>query len=298
MGGRNIGDLLTAARIPWGAFMGGFDLKIVNPDGSTGCDRQSPATPAHGGPINDYLPHHAFFQYWKSTANFSHARPSVPPAQYGINGDAANHQYDIHDFLDALNAGNLPAVNFLKAPAAMDGHAGYSDPLLEQRFIVNTVNAIQRSASWKSTAIIVLYDDSDGWYDHQMGPVVNPSAVPPAAGGQARESDQLNGPGKCGNGVPLKNDNGVPIEGRCGYGMRQPFLVISPYAKRNFVDHTLIDQSSVIRFIEDNWGLKRIGNGSFDALGGPITSMFDFSHKCSECRLILDPETGEPQSVR
>ena len=52
-------------------------------------------------------------------------------------GDPANHQYDTHDFYDAVSAGNFPAVSYLKAPGYQDGHAGYSDPLDEQTFIVN-----------------------------------------------------------------------------------------------------------------------------------------------------------------
>src|SRR5262249_28108962 len=84
------------------------------------------------------------------------------------------------------------------------------------------------------------YDDSDGWYDHQMGPIVNQSKTP---------DDALLGPGNC--GTPADG----AFNGRCGYGPRQPFLVVSPWAKQNFVDHTLTDQSSVLRFIEDNWTL-------------------------------------------
>jgi phospholipase C len=76
LGGKNIGDLLSAKRVTWGAFMGGFDLTIKNSDGSTGCNRQSPASPANGGPTKDYIPHHAFFQYWASTANPTHQRPN------------------------------------------------------------------------------------------------------------------------------------------------------------------------------------------------------------------------------
>jgi phospholipase C len=280
MSGKNIGDLLNAKDLAWGSFMGGFDLTVTNPDGSTGCKRQSPATPANGGPTADYIPHHAFFQYWPSTANPKHTRPSVAPNQYGSASDtAANHNYDIHDFFDALNAGNLPAVSFLKAAAAMDGHAGYSDPLLEQQFIASTVNTIEKSEFWKSTAIIIMYDDSDGWYDHQMSPIVNPSAS---------TADTLSGSGKCGNGTPL---NG--LQGRCGYGPRLPFIVVSPFAKRNFVDHSLTDQSSVLRFIEDNWDTGNIGGGSFDALAGSIGNMFDFGNQGSGARrLFLDPNTG------
>ena len=287
LGGQSVGDLLNAQGISWGSFMGGFDLTITNPDGSTGCKRRSPASPSNGGPTADYIPHHAFFQYWASTLNAAHTRPSVGPALYGTAADTgANHEYDIHDFFDALNAGNLPAVTFLKAPAHQDGHAGYSDPLQEQQFIVNTINALQQSPFWGSTAIIISYDDSDGWYDHQMSPIVNSSAT--TSTNQSQNGDNFNAVGKCGNGAPL---NG--IQGRCGYGPRLPLLIISPWAKANFVDHSITDQSSILRFIEDNWNLGRIGGGSYDALAGTLNNMFNFKSVPFGRRLILDPNTGE-----
>ncbi|HEV8030743.1 MAG TPA: alkaline phosphatase family protein [Stellaceae bacterium] len=297
-GPNNIGDLLTAKRVTWGAFMGGFDLTLKNANGTTGCNRSSPATPANGGPTADYIPHHAFFQYFASTANPAHTRPSSV-AEIGHAGPA-NHQYDLHDFFDTLAAGNLPAVSFIKAIAAGDGHAGYSDPLMEQSLtLVPTINAIMRSPFWKSTAVVIMYDDSDGWYDHQMSPIVNPSAVNT---GVVNDSDELNGPGVCGHGTPLANASAQPIEGRCGYGPRLPLLVISPFAKTNFVDHSLTDQSSVLRFIEDNWGTGQIGGGSYDQIAGSLANMFDFDdghhgdgHGFGERKLILDPTTGQPQ---
>src|SRR6202012_4955081 len=93
----------------------------------------------------------------------------------GSSRDGANHQYDLRDFFDAVNAGAFPAVSFLKASAFQDGHAGYSDPLDEQTFVTEVVNFIEQRPEWANTAIIVLYDDSDGWYDHQMAPVGNAS---------------------------------------------------------------------------------------------------------------------------
>ncbi len=291
LGGRSVGDLLSARGVSWGSFMGGFDLTKANADGSTGCDRQSPATAANGGPTRDYIPHHAFFQYWASTMNAQHTRPASV-AEIGHDGPA-NHEYDLHDFFDALAAGNMPAVSFLKAPAYADGHAGYSDPLLEQAFLVQTINAIMKSPYWKSTAIVISYDDSDGWYDHQMSPVINSSAVVNAS--DTKNSDQLNGAGRCGNGALLEDDQGNPIEGRCGYGPRLPLMVISPYAKANFVDGTLTDQSSILRFIEDNWNTGRIGGGSLDVDAGPLTNMFDFGRQVAGAqKLLLDPRTGLP----
>jgi len=138
--------------------------------------------------------------------------------------------------------------------------------------------------------VVILYDDSDGWYDHQMSPIVNQSTGP---------SDFLTGSGTCGSGaisLPGFNPAGNPhATGRCGYGPRQPLLVISPFAKGNFVDHSVTDQTSVIHFIEDNWlNGQRIGQGSFDAISGSLTQMFDFKHLRFDGYLFLNPNTGEP----
>ena len=271
MSGQSVGDLLNKAGVTWGSFMGGFANCAAVSTGTTGLS------------IADYIPHHAFFQYWQSTLNANHT-PRTSVAMIGHQGDAANHEYDINDFWDAVKAHNMPAVSFLKAKAIQDGHAGYSDPLDEQIFLVNTINALEKTDEWKETAVIISYDDSDGWYDHVMGPIVNQSNV---------SDDMLLGVAPTSNncGTPKPIDAAGDIQnGRCGYGPRLPLLVISPFAKMNFVDHRVTDQSSIIRFIEDNWGLGRIGNGSTDAIAGTLNGMFDFdghNHK-----LLLDPVTG------
>ena len=285
MGGKNIGDLLSAAGVSWGSFMGGFNLSIVNSNGTTGCHRSSTGL---AGTTGDYIPHHAWFEYYTSTANPAHTRPQSI-SEIGHDGPA-NHEYDVLDFFAAVEHGNFPAVNFIKAQAYQDGHAGYSDPLDEQQFIVNLVNFLERQDEWSSTAVIVLYDDSDGWYDHQMGPIVNTSTGP---------ADALTGPNACGTAataLPGIDPGNAHALGRCGYGMRQPLLVISPWARENFVDSTLTDLTSPLRFIEDNWlGGQRIGQGSFDAMANSITQMFDFSdgRHDRDRRLFLDPNTGE-----
>jgi phospholipase C len=288
MAGQSIGDLLNAAGVTWGTFMGGFDLTVTNPNGTTGCKRSTTSAVTNSNSL-DYTAHHSLGSYWASIANPQHTRPQSI-AEIG-NAGPANHQYDTNDFIAAAQAGNLPAVSFLKAPSYQDGHAGYSDPLDEQTFVVNTINMLEALPTWSSTAVIILYDDSDGWYDHQMSPIVNQSTGP---------QDALTGPGACGtatNSLPGYNPAANPHAlGRCGYGPRLPFLVISPWAKKNFVDHTITDQSSVIRFVEDNWlGGQRIGGGSFDAIAGPITNMFNFRKIRSNDTLILDPNTGEKQ---
>src|SRR6202000_930313 len=173
--GKNVGDLLNAAGVTWGFFEGGFDLSVVNANGSTGCKRSTTSKVTNTNKA-DYIPHHQPFQYYTSTANPTHARPKSV-RMIGQTGDGANHQYDTHDFFDAVNAGNFPAVSFLKAPGFQDGHAGYSDPLDEQNFVVDTINFLSQRPEWANTAVIIAYDDSDGWYDHQIGPLVNQSST-------------------------------------------------------------------------------------------------------------------------
>jgi len=289
MKGTNVGDLLSAAGVSWGSFMGGFNLSTVNVNGTTGCARSSTGL---SGTTRDYIPHHAFFQYSSTTSNPTHARPASI-SEIGHDGPA-NHNYDLTDFFAAVSAGNYPAVSFLKAPAFQDGHAGYSNPLDEQTFVVNVINFLQQKTDWSSTAVVILYDDSDGWYDHQMSPIVNQSHGP---------LDALSGTGFCGSAadstaLPGVDPTNLHALGRCGYGPRQPLLVVSRWSRTNFVDHSVTDQSSVLRFIEDNWlGGERIGQGSFDAIANSITQMFDFSQNAQANQgnlLILDPNTGHP----
>jgi len=273
MTGKNIGDLLNAKNITWGWFEGGFDHPSQTHIG------------ANGSPKTDYIPHHEPFQYYPQTANPTH----LPPTSVATIGetDQANHQYDLTRFWEALSAHHLPAVSYLKAPAYQDGHPGYSDPLLEQEFVVATINRLMLSPEWNTMAIIIAYDDSDGWYDHVMPPCVNESqtaydflTAPDTQGGQSGTNAPLGG-----------------YQGRYSFGPRMPLIVISPFAKENFVDHTTTDQSSIVRFIEDNWGLGRIGDASFDQYSGVLLNMFNFDR--THCgpgtrRLILDPKTGEP----
>lgn len=287
---RNIGDLLNERGVSWGGFMGGFDLTRVNGNGSTGCNRTTVAT-AVGAATEDYIPHHNWFQYYRSTSNPKHLRPgSISAIGHSLSADGktvdpANHEYDINDFFAAVKARNLPAVSFLKAPGAQDGHAGYSDPLDEQVFTTQVINFVQQQPEWVTTAVIVLWDDSDGWYDHAYASPTHPSFD--------LQVDRLNGRGRCGRGTAPAGVNGAPVNGRCGPGTRIPFLVISPWARQNFVDHTPIVASSVIRFIEDNWlDGQRLGGGSFDATAGSIMGMFDFRGEPRSDKLFLSPRTG------
>ncbi|HEY6479266.1 MAG TPA: alkaline phosphatase family protein [Streptosporangiaceae bacterium] len=288
MTGQNIGDLLNARHVTWGWFQGGFAPTATSSKGFAVCGASHDNI--GGSPVADYSPHHEPFQYYKSTANPKHLPPSSE-AEIGKT-DQANHQYDLSLFAETLKDGNLPAVSYLKAAEYQDGHPGYSDPLDEQNFIVNTVNEIEHSKFWASTAIVITYDDSDGWYDHQKSPIVNGS-----------HDATLDSTGK-----PIDSAlcSSVAIKvgtrsDRCGFGARLPLIVISPWTRDNFVSHNMTDQSSIPRFIEDNWlHGKRIGNGSFDAIAGSLDApggVLDFRTFPDLRRFTLDPTTGKIVNV-
>jgi phospholipase C len=272
------------------------------------CDNVTPVGLALGGNgqygyKDDYIPHHEPFQYYSSTANPHHLPPASLSSigwdtQSYANGvpqfDTANHQYDMNDFdalvsaiqNDELPPSALPDVSFLKAPGYQDGHAAYSDPADEQEFVVKEINALMRTPDWAHTAVIVAYDDSDGWYDHAYPGVQNPSNT-------AADVPNCTNTG----GTPLASE-----QGRCGFGPRQPLLVISPFAKENAVDGNLSNQASIINFVEYNWGLGSI-SGSADQIQSSVDAAegvpFDLAGLFSfrgphDRRLILDPATGQP----
>lgn len=277
----NIGILLNGKSITWGWFQGGFaPTSLYNGTTVTKsvCGSESSDSATGLSDVADYVSHHNGFAYNISTANQHHLPPTGPVG----TTDQANHEYDLSLFLSAISDGTLPSVSFVKAKAFQNGHPGNSTPLDEQTWLVTAVNAIEDSKYWDDTAIFITYDDSDGWYDHQMDTIVNQSDSP----GDDFISATSTGVGTCGT-TP---EGGAP--GRCGYGPRLPLLVISKYARSNYIDHRMTDQSSIIRFIEDNWSLGRLGGDSTDVKAGSLLGMFDFDHSAD--RLTLDPNTGEP----
>jgi phospholipase C len=278
MSGRNVGDLLNANRVTWGWFQGGFH-PTTRTNGVATCG--SSHTDLQGDNVKDYVPHHDPFQYYASTANPHHLPPSSP--QSVGRTDQANHQYGLDGFLAALARNDLPAVSFLKAAAYQDAHPGNSSPLDEQTFLVRTINAIEQSPAWPTTAIVIAYDDSDGWYDHVFGPNLQHSADPPYDGLYG-----TGGSGLCGTPGPAE------YQDRCGLGPRLPLLVLSPYARTNYVSHVVLEQASILRFIEDNWSLGRLGDQSFDARAASLADLFNFSRAPATKPYLLDPATGQP----
>jgi phospholipase C len=276
--GQNVGDLLNNRGVTWGWFQGGF--APTAPASSTQkyavCGARH--TNVGGTSVVDYSPHHNPFEYYASTSNPHH----LPPSSTSKIGqtDQANHQYDLSAFTTAINKGVLPAVSFLKAGEYQDGHAGYSDPIDEQHFLVDQINALQKSQYWKDTAVVVAYDDSDGWYDHAAPTIKNSS------------HDATKDAAICADST-AKTAGGYAD--RCGPGPRLPLLVISPYAKTNFVGHSVTTQASITKFIEDNWLTGRIGDASFDGSAGSLNGLFDF--RASNNKKVLLKQDGAIASI-
>ncbi len=277
MSGKNVGDLLNAGHVSWGWFQGGFAPTSTDKVGAVcGSSHKN----VGGSTVTDYSPHHNPFQYYASTANPDHLAPASL-ADIGYT-DQANHQYDLSLFSDALKGtggATLPSVSYLKAAAYQDGHPGYSDPLDEQAFLVNTINEVEKSRYWASTAVVVTYDDSDGWYDHVAPAIVNGS------------NDPADDTATCTSApiaIGTAND-------RCGYGQRLPFLVISPWTRRDYVSGTRTNTASVVKFIEDNWLHGERIAGSYDATSGSLDArggMLDFDTFPHFLPVILDPSSG------
>ena len=265
----NIGDLLNAKGISWGWFYADFP-QSANSQPITSC----PST---------YNSHYDPFQYYKSTSNPHHLPPSSPAA-IGTSADQANHNYTVNDFWTAANNGNMPAVSFLKAAKPQTGHPSDSTPLDEQQFLVQTINALQKLPEWKSMAIMITYDDSDGWYDHVMPPIVSQSNDP-------AQDALLGSQGMCGTparrlsrSLRLRYAASIPRD----FTLRTQELC-EPCADRSYFGDALHRRQL---------GPWALGDQSFDALAGSILDLFNFkaappNKPCSSTR----PRATPPERV-
>lgn len=165
-----------------------------------------------------------------------HHQPFAFFKNYGDGTDGRKqHLKDETDFMAALADGSLPAVSFVKPIGEYNEHPGYAALDAGEKWAANMIETIQKSPVWPDTAIIVTYDENGGQYDH----------VAPPAGD------------------------------KWGPGSRVPLLVISPYAKKGFIDHTPMDTTSILALIEYQYDLKPLGDR--DAKAPNLLSAFDFS---------------------
>lgn len=178
-----VGDQLSAAQVSWGYY-------------------QTNYANSQNGTCTDYTPQEDPFQYFTSTENTPHIQ-----------------NFTLASFESDLNNDSLPSVLWIQPDGAQDMHPGGGNIMDGIEFLSKFVQAVQNSNEWPSTAIIVLWDESGGWYDH----------VPPPQ---------------------LSNTEGL--------GARVPILVISPFAKTNYISHQQMDFVSILRFIQWNWNLGEL----------------------------------------
>jgi acid phosphatase len=199
-----IGDRLSAKKISWAWYSGGWDDALAgHPD--------------------------ALFQF--------HHQPFAFFAKYA-DGTAAKaaHLRDEKEFIAAAQAGKLPEVAFVKPLGEVNEHPGYTNVLSGEVHTEDLINAVRNGPDWKNTAIIITYDEHGGFWDHVAPPVVD----------------------------------------RWGPGARVPTLIISPFARAGFVDHTRYDTTSILAFIEHRWKLAPLTDR--DAAANDLTAAFDFEH--------------------
>jgi phospholipase C len=178
-----IGDRLSDRGVSWAWYAGGWNNALA------------------GSPDPLFQFHHQPFVYFARYADGT--------------AEKAAHLRDESEFVSAVNAGRLPAVSFVKPLGTENEHPGYTDILSGERHVADLIAAIQKSPLWRSTVIIVTYDENGGFWDH---------VAPPSAD-------------------------------RWGPGSRVPALVISPFARRHHVDHTSYDTTSILSLIEHRWHL-------------------------------------------
>jgi phospholipase C len=194
-----IGDALSAKNIPWRYYGEGFSQADKDPL------------------ANEY--------YCAICNGFQYSRSIM-------TSDLKNNLQDLPAFFADLANGSLPAVSFVKPNILVDSHPGTSTPPLFEAFVKRIVDAVQQNQStWESTAILITFDESGGYYDS----------------GYIQPIDFF------------------------GDGPRTVMIAVSPFARSGFVDHTYGDHASILKFIERNWKLKPLSSRSRDNLPNPVT---------------------------
>ncbi|MFT4198599.1 MAG: acid phosphatase [Pseudoxanthomonas sp.] len=159
------------------------------------------------------------FQYHHQPFNyFANLAPGTPARDQRLRDGGLGDSAPDNRFIADIRAGKLPPVTFYKPQGNLNMHAGYSDVAAGDRHIACVVDALRTSPGWDKTVVVITFDENGGWWDHV---------------------------------APPKGD-------RWGPGSRIPALVVSPLARRGFVDHTVYDTGSILRLISRRFGLHKL----------------------------------------
>jgi phospholipase C len=171
--------------------------------------------------------------------------------RYLDDPDLRRHLVDLNEYFDDLRSGTLPSVSYIVAPSGGSSEQAPGTAVAGQRFVKKLMNALIRSSAWRSSAFMWTYDGWGGWYDHVRPPQVD----------------------------------------RYGYGFRTPALLVSPYARRGFVDHGRFDFTSILKFIETNWSLQPLA--SRDRRARTFLGAFDFGAPPREAAFVATERSVE-----
>jgi acid phosphatase len=164
-----------------------------------------------------------------------HHQPFIYFASYADGTPAkAAHLKDEEDFIAAAKAGSLPPVSFVKPVGIDNEHPNYADVATGEAHVIQLIDAVRNGPNWSDAVIVVTYDENGGFWDHVAPPVVD----------------------------------------RWGPGTRVPAIVISPFSRAGFVDHTVYDTTSILAFVEHRWSLMPLGTR--DGAAADLTNALDF----------------------
>ena len=241
-------------------------LTVTDPNRLFSLAGQSSVTDDSGPP--PYLPLNAsiFSQLSNARVSWSYYMDNPSHDLYPLNYFSGINQYsqDIQswdNFFSSLSSGTLPSVSWIM-PVGGDAPGVSQHPTENvttgELWLENIVNSVMQSSLWNSTAIFITYDEGGGYYDHVPPPIV--------------DGNQL--------------------------GFRVPLIVISPYAKENYVSSTVLNHASTLAFIEYNWKLPAL-NGFVASSNVPL-DFFDFNASYAggqivRAPIILSPSAGFPQ---
>jgi len=160
------------------------------------------------------------FQYHHQPFNYFKQQGPENPAERNkrLRDGGLGDESSTNKFLADAEAGTLPAVSFYKPQGNLNMHAGYADVASGDRHITRVLKVLQESPQWKNMVVIVTVDENGGWWDHV---------------------------------APPKGD-------RWGPGTRIPALVVSPFARKGTVDHTVYDTASILRLITRVFQLEKL----------------------------------------
>jgi phospholipase C len=184
-----------------------------------------------------------------------HHQPFAYYARYAdeaLPGHPHPHLQDENNFYLDLANGTLPAVSFIKPLGPDNEHPGYASLLRGQQHVADLVHAIQNSPDWAQTAVLITYDENGGRWDH-----VSP-----------------------------------PSRDEWGDGVRVPAIIISPYAKQGYVDHEQHDTLSILKTIEERFGLAPLNER--DASVSDLSSAFQDTPQASAAKAYLQPDANNP----